>query len=35
MGVRTTVKEVEIFLDEETLGIILGVPVKEIRSIEG
>ncbi|KAH0742983.1 hypothetical protein KY290_030976 [Solanum tuberosum] len=35
MGVRTIVKEVEIFLDEETLGIILGVPMKGIRSIKG
>ncbi|KAG5581219.1 hypothetical protein H5410_051846 [Solanum commersonii] len=33
--VKTTVKEVKIFLDEETLGIILGVAVKGIRSIEG
>ncbi|KAG5605685.1 hypothetical protein H5410_027177 [Solanum commersonii] len=32
---RTTVKEVKIFLDEETLGIILCVPVKVIQSIEG
>ncbi|KAH0722333.1 hypothetical protein KY290_005013 [Solanum tuberosum] len=34
-GVRINVKEVKIFLDKETLGIILGVPVKGIRSIEG
>ncbi|KAG5606648.1 hypothetical protein H5410_028140 [Solanum commersonii] len=34
-GVRTTIKNVKIFLDEETLGIILGVPMKGIRSIEG
>ncbi|KAK4725126.1 hypothetical protein R3W88_027905 [Solanum pinnatisectum] len=33
-GIKTTVKGVEILLDEETLGIILGVPVEGIRSIE-
>ncbi|KAG5585058.1 hypothetical protein H5410_045492 [Solanum commersonii] len=35
IGVRTIVKRVKIALDEETLGIILGAPVKGIRSIEG
>ncbi|KAG5579618.1 hypothetical protein H5410_050245, partial [Solanum commersonii] len=34
-GIKTTVKGVEILLDEETLGIILGVPVEGIRLIEG
>ncbi|KAG5600149.1 hypothetical protein H5410_031519 [Solanum commersonii] len=34
-GIKTTVKRVETLLNEETLGIILGVPVEEIRSIEG
>ncbi|KAG5584665.1 hypothetical protein H5410_045099 [Solanum commersonii] len=34
-GMLTTVKEVGIYLGEVTLGIILGVPVKGIRSIEG
>ncbi|KAH0667682.1 hypothetical protein KY285_028888 [Solanum tuberosum] len=34
-GIRTTVKNVKILLDEETLGIILGVPMEGIRSIEG
>ncbi|KAG5611314.1 hypothetical protein H5410_022595 [Solanum commersonii] len=34
-GIKTTVKDVIIFLDEETLGIILGEPMKGIRSIEG
>ncbi|KAG5620802.1 hypothetical protein H5410_006020 [Solanum commersonii] len=29
-GVKTTVHDVEIVLDEETLGIILGVPVKGV-----
>lgn len=33
-GVRTTIKEVKIFLDEETPGITMGVLVKGIRSIE-
>ncbi|KAH0746082.1 hypothetical protein KY285_007739 [Solanum tuberosum] len=33
-GIKTTVKNIKIFLDEESLGIILGVPVKGIRSIE-
>ncbi|KAH0633562.1 hypothetical protein KY284_036348 [Solanum tuberosum] len=30
-GIRTIVRDVKIHLDEETLGIILGVPVKGIR----
>ncbi|KAG5596352.1 hypothetical protein H5410_037584 [Solanum commersonii] len=34
-GITTTVRNVEIHLDEETLGIILGVPVKGVRTIEG
>jgi len=34
-GITTTVRDVEICLDEEILGIILGVPVKGIRTIEG
>ncbi|KAG5600438.1 hypothetical protein H5410_031808 [Solanum commersonii] len=34
-GITTTVKDVEIRLDEETLGIILGVPTEGIRTIEG
>ncbi|KAG5581746.1 hypothetical protein H5410_052373 [Solanum commersonii] len=34
-GNRTSFKNIKIFLDEETLGIILGVPVRGIRSIEG
>ncbi|KAG5620861.1 hypothetical protein H5410_006079, partial [Solanum commersonii] len=33
-GITTTVRDVEICLDEELLGIILGVPVERIRSIE-
>ncbi|KAG5595900.1 hypothetical protein H5410_037132 [Solanum commersonii] len=33
--IRTIVKDVKIHLDEETLGIILGVPMKGIWSIEG
>ncbi|KAG5629911.1 hypothetical protein H5410_001628 [Solanum commersonii] len=33
-GIMTCVKNVKIFLDEETLGIILGVPLKVIWSIE-
>ncbi|KAG5568825.1 hypothetical protein H5410_064157 [Solanum commersonii] len=34
-GITTTVKDISIHLDEVTLEIILGVPVKGIRSIEG
>ncbi|KAH0665678.1 hypothetical protein KY285_026884 [Solanum tuberosum] len=34
-GITTTVKDVEIRLDEEALGIILGVPTEGIRTIEG
>ncbi|KAG5614723.1 hypothetical protein H5410_014547 [Solanum commersonii] len=34
-GITTTVKDVKIRLDEETLGIILGVPKEGIRTIEG
>ncbi|KAG5632698.1 hypothetical protein H5410_004415 [Solanum commersonii] len=34
-GIKTIVHNVEILLDVETLGIILGVPIKEVRSIEG
>ncbi|KAH0675921.1 hypothetical protein KY285_023722 [Solanum tuberosum] len=34
-GITTTVRNVEIHLDEETLGIILGVPVVGVRTIEG
>ncbi|KAG5628683.1 hypothetical protein H5410_000400 [Solanum commersonii] len=34
-GITTTVKDIDIRLDEETLGIILGVPVKGVRTIEG
>ncbi|KAG5612855.1 hypothetical protein H5410_024136 [Solanum commersonii] len=34
-GIKTIVKNVEIHLDKETLGIILGVPVVGIRTIEG
>ncbi|KAH0633579.1 hypothetical protein KY284_036365 [Solanum tuberosum] len=34
-GIRTTVNDVKNFLDEETLGIILSVPMKGIRFIEG
>ncbi|KAK4709947.1 hypothetical protein R3W88_004460 [Solanum pinnatisectum] len=33
--ITTTIKDVEIRLDEETLGIILGVPTEGIRTIEG
>ncbi|KAH0633531.1 hypothetical protein KY284_036317 [Solanum tuberosum] len=32
-GIKTTVNNIKIFLDEESLGIILGVPMKEIRPI--
>ncbi|KAG5616685.1 hypothetical protein H5410_016509 [Solanum commersonii] len=34
-GIKTIVRNVEICLDEETLGIILGVPVIGTRTIEG
>ncbi|KAH0764666.1 hypothetical protein KY285_000537 [Solanum tuberosum] len=34
-GITTTVRDVEICLDEEILGIILGVPVVGIRTIKG
>ncbi|KAG5616008.1 hypothetical protein H5410_015832 [Solanum commersonii] len=34
-GIQTTVKEVKIYLNEESLGFILGVPSEGIRSIEG
>ncbi|KAG5605957.1 hypothetical protein H5410_027449 [Solanum commersonii] len=34
-GIRTTVKNVKILLEEETLGIILGVPMEGVWSIEG
>jgi len=34
-GIVTTVRNVETYLDEEILGIILGVPVEGIRTIEG
>ncbi|KAH0645402.1 hypothetical protein KY284_033286 [Solanum tuberosum] len=34
-GIATTVRNVETCLDEEILGIILGVPVEIIRTIEG
>ncbi|KAG5586834.1 hypothetical protein H5410_047268 [Solanum commersonii] len=34
-GIRTSVKNIKIILDEETLGFILGVPARGIRSIEG
>ncbi|KAH0743919.1 hypothetical protein KY290_031912 [Solanum tuberosum] len=34
-GITTTVRDVEICLDKEILGIILWVPVKGIRTIEG
>jgi len=34
-GITTTVRDVEILLDVETLGIILGVPVNGVLSIEG
>ncbi|KAK4717493.1 hypothetical protein R3W88_015831 [Solanum pinnatisectum] len=33
-GITTTVRNVEICLDEEILGIILGVPVERIQTIE-
>lgn len=34
-GIQTTLCEVEISLNEESLGIILGVPSAGIKSIEG
>ncbi|KAG5604618.1 hypothetical protein H5410_026110 [Solanum commersonii] len=34
-GIATNVRNVEICLDEEILGIILGVPMEGIRTIEG
>lgn len=34
-GIKTIVRNMEIHLDEETLGIILGVLVVGIRTIEG
>ncbi|KAG5575012.1 hypothetical protein H5410_055146 [Solanum commersonii] len=34
-GITTTIKDISIYLDEITLGIILGVFAKGIRSIEG
>ncbi|KAH0748135.1 hypothetical protein KY290_027367 [Solanum tuberosum] len=34
-GITTIVRNVQIHLDEETLGIILGVPVAGVRTIEG
>ncbi|KAH0665346.1 hypothetical protein KY290_027599 [Solanum tuberosum] len=34
-GIRATVRGVKISLNEESLGIILGVPARGIRSIEG
>ncbi|KAH0696718.1 hypothetical protein KY290_014117 [Solanum tuberosum] len=34
-GIATTVRNVETCLDEEILGIILGVPVEGIQTIEG
>ncbi|KAG5629859.1 hypothetical protein H5410_001576 [Solanum commersonii] len=34
-GITTIVKNVEIHLDEKTLGIILGVPMVGVRTIEG
>ncbi|KAH0749306.1 hypothetical protein KY290_028538 [Solanum tuberosum] len=34
-GITTTVRNVDIYLDEEILGIILGVHVVGIRTIEG
>ncbi|KAG5581135.1 hypothetical protein H5410_051762 [Solanum commersonii] len=35
VGFGTTFRNVETYLDEEILGIILGVPVEGIRMIEG
>ncbi|KAG5581988.1 hypothetical protein H5410_052615 [Solanum commersonii] len=34
-GIATIVRNIETCLDEEILGIILGVPVEGIRTIEG
>ncbi|KAG5593607.1 hypothetical protein H5410_034839 [Solanum commersonii] len=34
-GITTTIRNVKILLDEETLGIILGVPVVGVQTIEG
>ncbi|KAG5630013.1 hypothetical protein H5410_001730 [Solanum commersonii] len=34
-GIPTIVREVDITLSEESLGIILGVPSQGIRSVEG
>ncbi|KAG5598615.1 hypothetical protein H5410_029985 [Solanum commersonii] len=34
-GIATTVRNVETCLDEEILGIILGVPMEGIRTIKG
>jgi len=34
-GITTIVRNVQIHLDEETLGIILGVPVAGVQTIEG
>ncbi|KAK4730300.1 hypothetical protein R3W88_023288 [Solanum pinnatisectum] len=34
-GITTIVRNMEIHLDEETLGIILGVPVAGVWTIEG
>ncbi|KAG5605911.1 hypothetical protein H5410_027403 [Solanum commersonii] len=34
-GITTIVRNVQIRLDEETLGIILGVPVVGVQTIEG
>ncbi|KAG5600433.1 hypothetical protein H5410_031803 [Solanum commersonii] len=34
-GITTIVRNVQIHLDEETLGIIMGVPVAGVRTIEG
>ncbi|KAG5632170.1 hypothetical protein H5410_003887 [Solanum commersonii] len=34
-GIPTTVRNVETCLDEEILGIILGIPVEGIQTIEG
>ncbi|KAG5609444.1 hypothetical protein H5410_020725 [Solanum commersonii] len=34
-GITTIVRNVQIHLDEETLGIILGVPLAGVRTIEG
>ncbi|KAG5605121.1 hypothetical protein H5410_026613 [Solanum commersonii] len=34
-GITTIVRNVQICLDEETLGIILGVPMVGVRTIKG